>query len=75
MGEIMENGGFIPWDEWKPKLLQFNCPYCMGVKVMPDGEELEQRLLENLDLLGDEYQKLTKQNKQEQNETKGGDGD
>ena len=42
---------------------------------MPDGEELEQRLLENLGLLGDEYQKLTNENKRKQNKTKGGDGE
>ena len=65
----METGGFIPWDEWKPILRQFNCPCCMGVRVMPDEEELEQRLLVNLDLLCDEYQKLTKENKKEQKES------
>ena len=37
---------------------------------MPDGEELEQRLLENLDLLGKKQQTPTNKNKQEQNGTK-----
>ena len=45
----METGGFISWDEWKPILRQLNCPCCMGVKVMPDGEELEQRVSDLLD--------------------------
>ena len=69
----METGGFVPWDEWKPILRQFNCPCCMGVRVMPDGEELEKLLLENLDLLGDDYQKLTNENKSKQNDKKGGE--
>lgn len=71
----MENGGFIPWDEWKPILRTFNCPCCIGVMKMPDGEELEQRLLENLDLLGFEKQNKTNDNKTEQNTTKGGDSE
>lgn len=69
---IMENGGFIPWDDWKPVLNRFSCPCCMGVRVMPDEEELEQRLLENLNLLGFEKQNETNENKSKQNETKGG---
>lgn len=72
---FMEIGGFVPWDEWKPILHQFNCPCYMGVRVMPDGEELEQRLLENLDLLGFEKQNETNANKTEQNTTKGGEGE
>ena len=39
---------------------------------MPDEEELEQRLLENLNLLGFEKQNETNENKSKQNETKGG---
>lgn len=69
---IMENGGFIPWDEWKPVLNRFSCPCCVGVRMMPDEEELEQRLLENLNLLGFEKQSETNENKSKQNETKGG---
>ena len=41
--EIMEMI-YVPWGEWKPKLRQLNCPCCMGVKVMPDGEELLVRI-------------------------------
>lgn len=42
---------------------------------MPDGEELEQMLFENLKLLGFEKQNETNTNKTEQNTTKGGDSE
>ena len=42
---------------------------------MPDEEELEQRLLENLGLLGFDKQNKTNANKMEQNTTKGGDSE
>lgn len=71
----MEIGGFIPWDEWKPILRTFTCPCCSGVRLMPDEEELEQRLLENLGLLGFDKQNKTNANKTEQNTTKGGEGE
>ena len=44
-----QNGGFIPWDQWKPILHFFNCPCCMGVQKMPTEEELEQRITEMID--------------------------
>lgn len=72
---IMENGGFIPWDKWKPVLNRLSCPCCIGVRAMPDEEELEQLLLENLNLLVFEKQNETNEtneNKNKQNETKGG---
>ena len=45
----MEQGGFVPWDDFKPILHRFNCPCCMGVRIMPDEEELEQRINEQID--------------------------
>lgn len=45
----MQNGGFIPWEEWKPILHTFNCPCCMGVRLMPTEEDLEQMTTEQLD--------------------------
>ena len=45
----METGGFIPWDEWKPILRTFTCPCCSGVRLVPDEEELEQRITAILD--------------------------
>ena len=45
----MESGGFIPWDDWKPILHTFTCPCCMGVRFMPDEEELERRVNEHID--------------------------
>ena len=38
----MQDGGFVSWDEWKPILNGFNCPCCIGVRLMPTEEELEQ---------------------------------
>jgi len=46
----MEQGGFIPWEEWenfKPR--QLCCPCCMGVRILPDGEELEQFVNDQID--------------------------
>lgn len=45
----MEQGGFIPWEDWKPILRTFNCPCCMGVRLMPTEEELEQRINDHID--------------------------
>ena len=45
----MQDGGFLSWDEWKPILNGFNCPCCMGVRFVPDEQELEQRINEQLD--------------------------
>lgn len=45
----MEQGGFIPWEDFKPILHQLNCPCCMGVRFVPDGEELEQRINDQID--------------------------
>lgn len=45
----MEQGGFVSWEEWesfKPRQL---CPCCMGVRLMPTEEELEQRVTEHID--------------------------
>lgn len=40
---------FVSWDEYRPILHTFNCPCCMGVKIMPTEEELEQRITEQID--------------------------
>ena len=48
----MQDGGFLSWDEWKPILNGFNCPCCMGVRLMPTEEELEQRVHEHIDREG-----------------------
>lgn len=45
----MNDGGFISWEDFKPILRTFNCPCCMGVTLMPDEEELEQRITEHID--------------------------
>lgn len=45
----MEQGGFIPWEDFKPRLHTFTCPCCMGVRLMPDEEELEQRINDQID--------------------------
>lgn len=45
----MEQGGFIPWEDWKPILHTFTCPCCMGVRLMPTEEELEQRINEQIE--------------------------
>ena len=72
----MQQIGFVSWDEWnkKPILHQFNCPCCMGVRLMPDEEELEQRINDALD---DKQKELTEARKAitERNKEKGGDGD
>ena len=70
----MQEIGFVSWDEWKPILHQFNCPCCMGVRFMPDEEELEQRINNALD---DKQKELTEARKAiaERNKEKGGDGD
>lgn len=42
----MQNGGFISYEEYErfqPSL------YCMGVRLMPDEEELEQRVNDMID--------------------------
>ena len=42
----MENGGFIPFDQFPmPRII---CP-CCGVMRMPTEEELEQRITEQID--------------------------
>lgn len=46
----MQDGGFVPWEEWKPILHRLNCPCCMGVRFMPDEEELEQIITEHIDM-------------------------
>lgn len=43
---------FVSWDEYRPILHTFNCPCCMGVKIMPTEEELEQRITEQIDSEG-----------------------
>ena len=45
----MEQVISIPWGDWKPRLRTFNCPCCMGVRLMPTEEELEQRINEQID--------------------------
>ena len=40
---------YIPWDEFPLVLHSFNCPCCLGVKFMPDKEELEQFVTEQID--------------------------
>lgn len=45
----MQDGGFVPWDEWKPTLNTFTCPCCMGVTLMPTEEELEQHITDQID--------------------------
>lgn len=45
----MEQGGFVSWDDFKPILHRFSCPCCMGVRIMPDAEELEQRVNDQMD--------------------------
>ena len=45
----MQDGGFVPWDEWKPTLNTFTCPCCMGVRLMPTEEELEQHITDQID--------------------------
>lgn len=43
------DGFFVPYDDFMPALRTFNCPCCMGVTLMPDGEELEQFITEQID--------------------------
>ena len=45
----MKTGGFVSWDDWKPILHSMTCPCCMGVTLMPTGEELEERINEQID--------------------------
>lgn len=45
----MEHGGFIPWEDFKPILHTFTCPCCMGVRLMPTEQELEERITEQID--------------------------
>lgn len=45
----MQDGGFVSWEDWKPILHGLNCPCCMGVVLMPDGEELEQFITEQIE--------------------------
>lgn len=45
----MQDGGVIPWDEYKPILHYFTCPCCMGVRLLPTGEELEERINDQMD--------------------------
>ena len=45
----MEHGGFIPWEDFKPILHTFTCPCCMGVRLMPTEEELEQITTERIE--------------------------
>lgn len=40
---------YVPWDDFRPTLNSFTCPCCMGVRIMPDGEELEQLINEQID--------------------------
>lgn len=40
---------YVPWDDFKPALNGFTCPCCMGVRLMPDEEELEQRINDQID--------------------------
>ena len=40
---------YVPWDDFKPALNGFSCPCCMGVRLMPDEEELEQRINDQID--------------------------
>lgn len=44
----MENGGFVPWDDFRPRLL-CGCSCCMGVRMMPTEYELEERISDMLD--------------------------
>ena len=48
----MQNGGFIPWDQF-PKIPLHGCTAgclcCMGVRKMPTEEELEQRITSMID--------------------------
>lgn len=75
----MQQIGFVSWDEWKKKpiLHRFNCPCCMGVRLMPDEEELEQRINDYIQQGQEEVRKaleiIGKQTKP--NKSKGGDGD
>ena len=45
----MQDVEFLSWDEWEPILNGFNCPCCMGVRLMPTEEELEQRITDALE--------------------------
>lgn len=49
----METGGFVSYDSIDFERILSNhrciCDYCMGVKIMPDKEELEERLNTYLD--------------------------
>lgn len=45
----MRTGGFVSWDDWKPILHSMTCPCCLGVRLMPTEEELEQRITESID--------------------------
>lgn len=71
----MQEIGFVPWDEWKPILRQFNCPCCMGVRLMPDEEELEQRINDYIQQMQEEARKALEIIGKQINKSEGGDGD
>lgn len=45
----MQDGGFVSYEGFETILHRFNCPCCMGVFSMPDGEEIEQFITEQID--------------------------
>jgi hypothetical protein len=71
----MQEIGFVSWEEWKPILHQFNCPCCMGVRLMPDEEELEQRINDFIQQGQEEVRKALESIGKQMNKSKGGDGD